>query len=101
MNRKKPILIAAIMISALSFGLMVAAPAAPAQTPVWKQLVEQQLLKEQFCKVEYYVSEQVQGEGEDEIITAKVHCTDGRDFEIERRGTSMKFRFEQCGKVYC
>ena len=67
----------------------------------WKQLVEQQLLNEQFCKVEYYVAEEVRGEGADQEIKAKVHCTDGRDFEIERKGEAMKFRFEQCGKVYC
>ena len=63
-------------------------PAALAQTPVWKQLVEQQLLKEQFCKVEYYVAEEVRGEGEDQVVKARVHCTDGRDFDIERRGES-------------
>lgn len=86
----------------LAGGLLVAiAQAAPAQTPVWKQLVEQQLLKEQFCKVEYYVAEEVTGEGEDQVVKARVHCTDGRDFDIERRGESMKFRFEPCDKTYC
>ncbi len=86
----------------LAGGVLVAiAPAALAQTPVWKQLVEQQLLKEQFCKVEYYVAEDVTGEGEDQVVKARVHCTDGRDFDIERRGESMKFRFEPCDKTYC
>lgn len=89
------------IVSALSAGLMLLATSAAGQTPVWKQLVEQQLLDEQFCKVEYYVAEEVTGEGADEVVKAKVHCTDGRDFEIERRGESMKFRFEECGKVYC
>ena len=94
MTRSKTILMAGALLAAI-------ATAATAQTPVWKQLVEQQLLKEQFCKVEYYVAEEVNGEGDDQVIKARVHCTDGRDFDIERRGESMKFRFEPCGKTYC
>jgi len=94
MNRTASILIASVILAATT-------PPAMAQTPVWKQLVEQQLLQEQFCKVEYYVAEDVSGEGNDQVIKARVHCTDGRDFEIERRGESMKFRFEPCGKTYC
>jgi hypothetical protein len=90
-----------IMLAAAGLGLIAQPAGAQAQTPVWKQLVEQQLLDEQFCKVEYYVAEEVRGEGPDLQIKAKVHCTDGRDFEIERKGETMKFRFEQCGKVYC
>ena len=94
MNRTASILIASVILAATT-------TPAFAQTPVWKQLVEQQLLQEQFCKVEYYVAEEVSGEGSDQVIKARVHCTDGRDFEIERRGESMKFRFEPCGKTYC
>ena len=101
MTLRYPVLSGMIMLSALSAGLLLMAPAASGQTPVWKQLVEQQLLDEQFCKVEYYVAEDVTGEGPDQVVKAKVHCTDGRDFEIERRGEAMKFRFEECGKVYC
>ena len=57
----------------LAGGLLVAiTPVASAQTPVWKQLVEQQLLEEQFCKVEYYVAEEVTGEGEDQVVKARV-----------------------------
>ena len=81
--------------------LAVIAPGASAQTPVWKQLVEQQLLQQQFCKVEYYVAEEVSGEGADQVIKARVHCTDGRDFDIERHGEKMQFRFEPCDKTYC
>ena len=94
MDRKISLLIAGVILAAI-------APAASAQTPVWKQLVEQQLLQEQFCKVEYYVAEEVTGEGDGQVIKARVHCTDGRDFDIERRGDSMKFRFEPCDKTYC
>jgi hypothetical protein len=94
MNRSNILILAGILLAAT-------ASAAPAQTPVWKQLVEQQLLKEQFCKVEYYVAEEIIGEGNDQVIKARVHCTDGRDFDIERRGESMKFRFEPCDKTYC
>lgn len=94
MNRITSILIAGIVLAAI-------APTANAQTPVWKQLVEQQLLKEQFCKVEYYVAEEVNGEGPDQVIKARVHCSDGRDFEIERRGERMQFKFEPCEKTYC
>jgi hypothetical protein len=94
MSRMKSIFLASVLLAAI-------APVASAQTPVWKQLVEQQLLKEQFCKVEYYVAEEISGEGADEVIKARVHCTDGRDFDIERRGENMKFRFEPCDKTYC
>ncbi|MDX1716345.1 MAG: hypothetical protein R3287_05510 [Anderseniella sp.] len=97
----KPNPIALIVLAAAGPGLFALSASAQAQTPIWKQLVEQQLLNEQFCKVEYYVAEEVRGEGADQEIKAKVHCTDGRDFEIERKGETMKFRFEQCGKVYC
>ncbi len=90
-----------MLLSAVMAGALSLAPVGHAQTPVWKQLVEQQLLEQQFCKVEYYVAEEVKGEGADMAVKAKVHCTDGRDFDIERDSNSTKFRIEECGKVYC
>jgi hypothetical protein len=101
MSYRRQILPGLMMLCAASAWLVSLAPDGYAQTPVWKQLVEQQLLEQQFCKVEYYVAEEVRGEGEDLFVKARVHCTDGRNFDIERTGETMKFRIEECPKVYC
>lgn len=86
----------------LALGMMLTAAAATAQTPpAWQVILEEQMLSESGCRVEYLTGVRETGEGDDARISARVHCSDQRAFDVERAKPHLKFEVEECPNNFC
>ncbi len=94
------------ILTLIIVGSMIASAPAPAVSmelyePDWLDDLSLQLLVQNDCTVEYFVSAK-QAIVEDEIVfSARARCVDGRKFNATRRAKQWVFTVERCCSETC
>ena len=68
--------------------------------PEWQQALNMQMLTEHDCEVNALSNVRLGVKDGKESISARVHCTDNRAFDVTRTGRDP-YKVEQCGPVAC
>lgn len=72
-----------------------------ADPPNWAPALEQQLQADEGCKVLYMINVKEYRLLDHDIVEARVHCTDGRNFDVIRRERQLPFEINACRPVLC
>ncbi|MCP5080978.1 MAG: hypothetical protein GY948_04700 [Alphaproteobacteria bacterium] len=67
----------------------------------WKVLLEQQLLAEEKCKLNYLTDVSITEEAGGSAVKAKAHCQDKRSFDVYMQPGKAKFELSACKPTYC
>ncbi len=67
----------------------------------WEIILRHQLKEEKRCMVSYFVRLREFELAGKKGIEARVHCTDGREFDVVRRDKGEKFEIKLCSPVVC
>lgn len=83
-------------------GVLCAGPLAMAQTAeTWKVLLEQQLLAEEKCDLNYLTDLSTTENEAGLEVKARAHCQDTRSFDVHKRSEATKFEISACKPTYC
>ena len=67
----------------------------------WRVLLEQQLLAEEKCRLNYLTDVSVTEEAGGSAVKAKAHCQDTRSFDVHMQPGKSKFELSACKPTYC
>lgn len=65
-------------------------------TPQWRPVLEQQLLKEKGCAVAWLSNIRESERDGEIIVTALARCEDGWMYDVKRERPHLKFSFKKC-----
>lgn len=86
-------------LATTTIGLSAPLPAS-AQEP-WRVLLEEQLLRQEKCKVSYLTDLLVTGSGEEISVKGKAHCEDKRSYDAHLPTGGAKYEISACKPTYC
>jgi hypothetical protein len=75
--------------------------AAVAADDDWRGRLAGQMRLEQKCEVAYLTGVVDQGDDEDRLVLARVHCEDGRAFDVTAKGEAPRFAVQRCDVQVC
>lgn len=83
--------------------LVLAVPVLAGATilPEWQRTLNAQMLGKHDCEVNYLSNLRLGVKDGQETVSARVHCMDGRNFDVSRSGGDKPYKVEQCGPVAC
>lgn len=83
--------------------LCLAVPVLAAATvlPEWQESLNGQMQKDYGCEVNGYSNLKLGIKDGKEAVSARVHCTDKRTFDVSRVGRGEPFKVEECGPAAC
>ena len=67
----------------------------------WAPELGRQLKSEKACKVMLILNVKEYHLLDRDIVEARVNCTDGRSFDVVRRGRRSPFKIEYCKPITC
>ena len=67
----------------------------------WQAVLKIQLMKEQRCDLNYMTRLREFELANHQVIEGRAHCTDGREFDVVRRKTHLKFDIKLCQPTLC
>lgn len=67
----------------------------------WEARLRQQLLEEQRCELTFLSRVREFELAGERVVEGRAHCTDGRAFDIARKGQGAVFTLRLCGPVEC
>ncbi len=67
----------------------------------WRVLLEQQLLAEEKCDLNYLTDVSVTEKSNGKMIKARAHCDDSRSFDVLMAPGGAKFDVSACKPTYC
>lgn len=85
----------ALAISALSLSLSAE------DMPAWQLALQEQLLAEKQCSLNYMTNVKVQELGAITSIEARAHCMDGQAYDVRSMKGTTKFDIRECGITVC
>lgn len=65
-------------------------------TPQWRPILEQQLIKEKGCAVAWLSNIRENEQNGEMIVTALARCEDGRTYDVKRQRPHLKFTLKTC-----
>ncbi len=80
---------------------LVQLPIAWAAEDDWKQQLNDQMLAEKQCAVEYLTNVRETELAGQASVSSRVHCADGRNFDAVRLGESTRFDVKDCEPQVC
>ncbi len=94
------------MWNILKFGVplvaLCAGYAGPAHSEdAWKVVLEQQLLNEEKCQLNYLTDVAVTDEAGGKAVKARAHCDDTRSYDVHLLPGKSKFTLSACKPTYC
>jgi len=82
--------------------VLCASVANPVQAEdAWKVLLEQQLLADEKCQLNYLTDVSITEEAGGNAVKAKAHCQDTRSFDVYMQPGKAKFELSACKPTYC
>ncbi|CAN0507395.1 unnamed protein product [Discosporangium mesarthrocarpum] len=85
-----------------SIGVVCAGPLAMAQAEdTWKVLLEQQLLVDEKCELNYLTDLSTSENTAGLEVKARAHCQDSRSFDVHKQPAAIKFEISSCKPTYC
>lgn len=83
--------------------LVLAVPVLAGATilPEWQRSLNEQMLGQHGCEVNYISNLRLGVKDGKETVSARVHCMDKRAFDVSRTGSDQPYKVEQCGPVAC
>lgn len=75
--------------------------AGSAQEPEWRTQLNQQAQSKEQCEVQYLTNIKESTVAGQPSITARIHCTDGRSFDVTRLGETKAFDIRECQPTAC
>ena len=88
-------------IRTLFLCLAVPALVAAAVLPEWQESLNGQMQKDYGCQVNGYSNVKLGIKDGKEAVSARVHCTDKRAFDVSRVGRGEPFKVDECGPAAC
>ena len=88
-----------LCVALLVLGAGAVHPAHSEET--WRVLLEQQLLAEEKCQLNYLTDVSVTEEAGGHAVKAKAHCQDTRAFDVLMQPGQAKFEVSACKPTYC
>lgn len=87
----------------LASSLVLASSALPvwAADPAWLETVVDQLKREQYCDVAFFVRLREYELGGRRVEEARAQCLDGRQFDANRTEPEAKFTIKPCSVEVC
>jgi hypothetical protein len=67
----------------------------------WEPIVKAQLKKEKSCQMIELSGVRTYELAGRHVLEARARCLDGREYDVIRRDTHMRFEFTLCEKQYC
>lgn len=67
----------------------------------WRAELEAVMFEAHGCEVNYLTNLRVEETDGGEAVFARVHCLDGRSFDVSRAGPDRPFRTEECAVREC
>ncbi len=75
--------------------------AAAEDSAEWRLALQQQLLNEKQCELNYLTNLKVQTLGAIESIEARAHCMSGQAYDIKSMHGTNEFEIRECGITVC
>ena len=72
-----------------------------AQDPEWRKQLNEQAQSQEQCEVQYLTNVKETTLAGQASIAARIHCTDGRSFDIVRLGDAKSFDIRECQPTAC
>lgn len=88
------------MIRLIAICLTVPVLAAATILPEWQQSLNSQMLSQHDCEVNALSNLHLGVKDGKEFVSARVHCTDKRAFDVTRTGRDP-YKVEACGTATC
>ena len=85
----------------IAAAILVQIPIAWATGDNWKQQLNDQMLAEKECTVQYLTNVHETELAGQASISTRVHCADGRNFDAVRLGDSTRFDVKDCEPQVC
>lgn len=85
----------------ISLGIAFALLILPVSAADWRQELQDQLLQDKNCAVEFYTDIRERMVEGALIVIARAHCTDKRAFDATRTGLDKPFRLIKCQPAAC
>ena len=86
----------------LAFAITSASQPLLAQdVPAWKLALQDQLLAEKQCNLNYLTNVKVQELGAITSVQARAHCVNGQAFDVRSMSGTNKFDIRECGITIC
>ncbi len=95
----KPAIVFSILLG-LAFATMIR-PSTADDTPAWQLALQQQLLSEKQCNLNYLTNVNVQTLGAIESIQARAHCMNGSAYDVQSMHGTHMFEIRECGMTVC
>ena len=70
-------------------------------TEPWRVLLEQQLLADEKCDLNYLTAVSITEKSKGKMIKARAHCNDTRRFDVLMPPGGAKFEVSACKPTYC
>lgn len=67
----------------------------------WHIVLNQQLLAEKDCKVNFLTNIREFKLAGENVLEARAHCVDGRSFDASRKKKHLKFELKMCQPTIC
>ncbi len=67
----------------------------------WRVLLEQQLLADEKCDLNYLTDVSVTEKPKGKMVKARAHCGDTRSFDVIMAPGAVKFEVSACKPTYC
>jgi hypothetical protein len=71
------------------------------ESPAWQLALQQQLLSEKQCNLNYLTNVKKQTLGAIESIEARAHCMNGEAYDIKSMHGTQMFEIRECGITIC
>jgi hypothetical protein len=86
----------------LAFAIMAASQTLLAEEiPAWQLALQNQLLAEKQCNLNYMTNVKVQELGAITSIEARAHCVNGQAYDVRSISGTNKFDIRECGITVC
>jgi hypothetical protein len=86
----------------LAFAIMAASQTLLAEEiPAWQLALQNQLLAEKQCNMNYMTNVKVQELGAITSIEARAHCVNGQAYDVRSISGTNKFDIRECGITVC
>lgn len=86
----------------LAFVITVASqPLLAEDIPAWQLALQNQLLAEKQCNLNYLTNVKVQELGAITSIEARAHCMNGQAYDVRSLSGTNKFDLRECGITIC
>ncbi len=72
-----------------------------AQDPEWRDQLGQQAQSQEQCDVQYLTNIKESEVAGQPSVAARIHCTDGRSFDVTRLGETKAFDIRECQPTAC